>query len=194
MIKLNKLLTESYVNVFTREEKEPYAKEVWDILQRSYAKIGGFKGSPDVDDLIDDSWLWKMNRKNGKIISVRIYKDKLGRKSIAAGSDGSDAGKASLFKTLQDDIKLERFWGEASGKMLHILMNKLNAQPVPNEFAAKILGKKILKLHSDGYTYTRLIAGEPHDKIILVGKDVGTFLDKVNKKIQDGTLKESDIF
>lgn len=185
MIKLQHIISESFINAFTPEEKEKYGKEVWDILQKSYASIGGFHSANNIEELIRDSYLWKMNRKNGKIVAVRIYKDKHGRKSIAAGTDGSEEGKKALFMTMRDDVKLGRSWGEVSGKMEGILIKKFNAQPVPNKYAEKILGKKIMKLNPDGYHYTRLIGGHPHEKVILVGNDVGKFIDKVNDKLEE---------
>lgn len=194
MIRLENLLKESFINIWTREDKEPYADQVWKILQQSYEEIGGYKGSPDVDDLIDDSSLWKLNRKGGKIVAVRIYKDKHGRKSIAAGTDGSEAGKKAVYQTMKDDLRLNRAWAEVSGKVEHILVDKLKGQPVPNIHAEKILKKKILKLDKNGYHYWRLLDGEPHRKVIVVGNNVGDFVDRVNKKIEDGVIKESDIY
>lgn len=42
-MKLNEIiLLEHYVNLLTRAEKEKYADEVWDMLQKAYEPIGGF--------------------------------------------------------------------------------------------------------------------------------------------------------
>jgi len=41
MIKLRSLLTERYVNLF-KTDIVKYIDEIWEILQKSYAPIGGF--------------------------------------------------------------------------------------------------------------------------------------------------------
>jgi hypothetical protein len=41
-MKINDLLVERVLNAFDKESKEAYAKEVWDMLQKAYASIGGF--------------------------------------------------------------------------------------------------------------------------------------------------------
>jgi hypothetical protein len=45
-------------------------------------------------------------------------------------------------------------------------MKKMGAKPLSNKFAAALTGKEILELNPDGFHYTRLIQGEPHEKII----------------------------
>jgi hypothetical protein len=97
---------------------------------------------------------------------VRVYKDRFGRKGIAAGSDGSAVGKEELTKIIIDDIKLNRSWAEVSGAPERI-MTKFGANPIPNTLAAMLTGKEILDLNTDGYHYTRLIAGKPYEKIIF---------------------------
>ena len=37
---------------------------------------------------------------------------------------------------------------------------------MPNQYAGLLTGKQILELNDDGYHYTRLIHGEPHEKVI----------------------------
>ena len=64
-----------------------------------------------------------------------------------------------------EDTKQNRSWGEFSGPSEHIKL-KQGMKPIPNKYVADILGKNILSLNPDGYNYTRLIAGEPHEKIL----------------------------
>jgi hypothetical protein len=45
-------------------------------------------------------------------------------------------------------------------------MKRLGADPIPSEYAGMLTGKEILDINPDGYHYTRLIAGYPHEKII----------------------------
>lgn len=166
------MLTETYVNLFNSNEKSKYAPIVWDILQRTYEPFGGFKSAGSIEELIEDSWLWKLVKKNDKIIAVAIYKDKLGRKAIAKGSDGTEEGKNAIKKIYLEDIKIEdrRSWGEFSGAA-EKLMLKYGGIKIPNTLVSSIINKELLELNPDEYHYTRLIAGEPHEKILIGNVD-----------------------
>jgi len=165
---ITNILNETYINVFDKQDKQKYIDEVWDILQLTYKPIGGFKSAGSKEELIDDSWLWKLVRKNNKIIAVAVYKDKLGRKAIAKGSNGTEEGKIAIKKIYLDDVNLKDrdSWVEFSGAA-EKLMLRYGATPIPNTLAKTILNKDIINLNSDGFHYTRLIAGEPHEKILL---------------------------
>lgn len=168
-IKLSNLLVEHYINIFDDKEKEKYIDVVWDILERTYAPIGWFQSAATKQELINKSWLWKLVRKNDKIVAVAIYKDKQGRKAIAKGSDGSDIGKKAVKKIYLDDASLKdrNSWGEFSGAA-EKLMLKYGGIPVPNYMVKNILNdKKILSYNSDGFHYTRIIGDTPREKIII---------------------------
>lgn len=161
-------LKEAYVNLWTSEKKKEYSKLIWTMIQKAYEYCGGFKGAKDEQDLIDDSSLWKLVRKGGKVVAFAIYKDKNGRKCLGVGTDGSKEGKEALFKILQEDIKMNRAWSEVSGAAEHLII-KFGSIPIPNKYAEQILKKPILNLNQDGFHYTREIGGEPVEKMI-VGK------------------------
>jgi hypothetical protein len=75
-------------------------------------------------------------------------------------------GKKDLMMIKSEDIRLNRSWVEVSGPA-EKLMLKMGAKPVPNKFAEFLTSKKLLELNSDGFHYTRLIQGEPHEKLIV---------------------------
>lgn len=158
-------LFERVLNLQTSEEKRHYANQVWDILQKSYAGIGGFKSAANVEELIADSGIWKVVKRGDSLSSVFVYKDHLGRKSIASGTDGTDQGKKDFGMVKNADIKMNRAWAEVSGAPEAIL-KRMKARPVSNTLAGALTGKNILSLDDDGIHYTRLIAGEPHKKVI----------------------------
>lgn len=160
------LLVERYLTLITPDQRKQYLDIVWDMLQKSYSKIGGFKSSATPEDLIKETSLWKLVRKNGKIVAVSLYSDKYGRKCIASGTDGSPEGKAALMQTWLDDTKQNRAWGEVSGAAEHIKV-KQGMKPIPNKYVAAILRKDIINYNPDGYHYTRLIGGEPHEKLMI---------------------------
>jgi hypothetical protein len=160
------VLVERFLNLHTAHAMQPWKNQVWDALQRSYAAAGGFKSAANIDELINDSSLWKIVTRNGKLSAIVIYKDKYGRKSMAVGTDGTDQGKRDLFKIKQEDTQHRRAWAEVSGAPER-LMARLGSQPVPNRYAQVLTGKEIMSYNDDGYHYTRLIAGVPYEKIIF---------------------------
>jgi hypothetical protein len=150
-------INERYLNLFTRSEKELYANQTWNILQSSYEKIGGIKGSGfnNIDDMIDNIPMWKLDVKNGVVKAVKLYKDKEGRKSVAAGSDGTDLGKEKLIKIMIEDIKTLRTYVEISGAPISILKkylpNYINYAVPFNDAKNKLktLGDEIEKIDDD---------------------------------------------
>ena len=168
------LINEHFVNIFTKEidsTVNQYKEVVYDLLQKSYAPIGGLLGVNDPDQLVLDSDMWKLVTRGSKVVAVAIYSMKRGgRKMIACGSDGTPEGKKDLYKILQEDIKMvdRKMWAEVSGAMEHIYINKQGARPVPAEVAQILMkDKNFIKIHDDGFHYDRLIAGEVHTKILI---------------------------
>jgi len=120
---VEQIITERYVNLLPDDvdKKRKYMQQVWDVLQKSYAPIGGIKGGvfESPEDMLKIP-MWKLGVRDGRVRAVVMYKDKGGRKSVAVGTDGSDEGKWFI-----DDIyknELERSYGEKSkaalGKMM----------------------------------------------------------------------------
>lgn len=176
---LANILFERYINLHTSQQIAAYIDEIWDMLIKSYEPIGGFKSAKSKEDLIQKAGLVKLVRRNGKIVAVGIYKDELGKKSIAGGTDGSLEGKQGLFKMSEEDVKMNRAWGEFSGAMEHIMLKK-GGVPIPNEMASTILGKPIASLDDDGYHYSREIQGELHRKVMI--GDVNTLIKQLQSR------------
>ena len=178
-ITITNLLLERFVNLHNPEQMSKYIDVVWQILQDSYAEIGGFKSATDKEDLMRKAGLIKLVTKDGRVVAVKVYKDELGRKSIAGGTDGSNEGKKWFMKICEEDIKLNRSWGEVSGKMEHIML-KRGSVPIPSSMVAYILGKPIHSYDPDGYHYTREIQGELHTKLMI--GDLDKLLSAVQAK------------
>lgn len=168
-------ITEHYVNAIKKNPDgikimQKYAKEVWDILEKSYAYCGGMAGMRDVQQLIDDSDMWKMTRRGGKINSVICYSGKRGgRKMCYLGSDRTEQGGKDLKKMWEEDGKMKdrQSCGEFSGKAVSTGL-KQGMFPIPANFAKQIMhDKRFLDYKEDGYFYTRLIGGNPHTKIMM---------------------------
>jgi len=117
------IITESYVNLFVddAEKRRKYVDQVWNILQKSYAAIGGIKGAGfESPEAMLQLPMWKLGIRDGRVRAVVIYKDRGGRKSVAVGTDGSDEGKWFVTDIYKNE--LERSYGEKSkaalGKMM----------------------------------------------------------------------------
>ena len=164
-----KLLNERFLTLFKNEEKEKYIDVVWDILESSYASIGGTHSSKE--ELMMDGVFWKLVRKGGKIVAVVAYKQKFGRKAFLAGTDGTKEGKEALYSIIREDAKLKDrgAWIEVSGKPEY-LYKKYGHVPIPNDVAEKVLnslGKSVLSKNPDGYHYTRKIGNDQYEKIMM---------------------------
>ncbi len=171
------LLIERYVNVFSDSQKKPFVSDVWDILNSSYSKIGGIKrsGFESEDSMIKKIPMWKLVRKDNKILACMLYKDKNGRKMVAVGSDGSLEGKEALKKMFMEELKLQRSYGEISGPALKFVMkffeNELKNVLVPAEKVKEILGKEIQI--TGPFTYIRKIGKSDEEKIMYGKPDIG---------------------
>ena len=122
-------LYERFLNAIKGQEKsdqirQKYKTEVWEILQRSYADIGGIKGNgfESVEDMVTNIPFWKVGTRDGNAKAVAMYKDKGGRKLVAIGSDGTPEGKALALNIMKNDLKRARAYGEKSQAALSVIM------------------------------------------------------------------------
>lgn len=121
-------LKEAFTNAVgerDRAVKEKYKQQVWDLLQKSYAAIGGIKGSgfSSADEMVDKIPMWKMIARNGVVHAVVLYKDKGGRKSVAMGSDGSDFARKHIASLAP--AELTRSYAEKSKAALGLQMKSM---------------------------------------------------------------------
>lgn len=174
------LLSERFINVFTPEQKKPYVDEVWDLIQDSYAYAGGIKGSGfnSKEDMMNNIPMWKMVKKDGKIVAVRLYKDTQGRKAVASATDTSREGVKAYREVTKEDLK--RSWAEVSDKALHSLKKSLGndfekyiipisviKKKFPNE-EIRPVGDNFYKREIGGEWITKLAVGNPDAKQIKI--------------------------
>jgi hypothetical protein len=118
-------LNERYVNAIGDRDidlKNQYKKQVWELLQSSYAKNGGLIGNgfQSMETMVQKIPMWKMVINNGTVEAVVLYKDKGGRKSVALGSTGSPYAKKAISNLFP--AELQRSYGEKSKSALGALM------------------------------------------------------------------------
>lgn len=172
-MKSHEFLIERILNLHTPEQKREYVDQVWDILQQSYIKIGGFKSASSPEELIEIPGYWKIVKRDDKVTAVNLYREVPHTSTLKTYASGAvtdnyratDQGKKDYMMMKRDDVKQQRSWAEVSGSAERVV-KRLNSVPIPNKFAEYLTGKEILHLNDDGYHYTRLIMGEPHEKII----------------------------
>jgi hypothetical protein len=178
-MRASEFLTERVLNLHTPDQKAQYADEVWDMLQKSYAKMGGFKSASSKEELIDIPGYWKVVKRGPELTAVNLYRQTPKTKNFKVYASAAQTTKdlaTDKYKAtpqgLQDylmvkkaDEKMKRSWAEVSGPA-EKLAQSINTKPIPNKFAEYLTGKEILSLNPDGYHYTRLIQGELHEKII----------------------------
>lgn len=177
MKKFNEFLCERVLNIGFNPKhehhREKHRQEMHDLVRNSYAKIGGYNGvgsgtdaeSNEIHYMLSTHHI-KATKRNGRITALSGYRPQFGRKSVVAATDGTDQGKADLYKTWNDDHRLKRSWGEVSGASEKI-KTRLGFPGVPNTKAAHLTKRPILSLDPDGVHYTRNIGGHPHVKAIL---------------------------
>jgi len=184
-MRARELLTERYFNAFKPEDKKKYAQEIWDMLQRSYAPIGGIHGSGfnSIDDMVNANHMIKVGIRNGKPVMAAIYKNKDGaRKKVAMGTDGSDEGIALARDSLKAEFTTGRAYGEISGPVMGAVKKMiapeiLSTFLVPASEVSAMINKEITPGagpdmrtmgENDPYNqfyYQRNIGGEMHTKV-----------------------------
>ena len=189
------LINESFVNCKDKAQMYRYADVVWNLLQRSYAYCGGIKNVDSVNELIRDTSLWKLYRKDGEIKAVICYTDrKGGRKMCLMGQDGSDIGRQMAKKMLEDDFRLEdrQSWTGFSGKAA-VTALRHGGVPIPSKIALQYVGSKCRAY--DDYWYIRPLKNangeiENHLKL-LIGNPPGYKKQEVPQELIDRLIKQA---
>lgn len=187
-------LMERFVNAMGADDKHKneHKEEVFNMLQKSYATIGGIHGSgfKDPDDMVANIHHWKLAKHDGKIVAAAMYKNHpvTGRKRVAVATDGSEHGKAKLAEIMRDDLKQHRSHGETSGSSLKFLRRtypdfKQHAHTFEHVKEKVFPGEEIrkppdddpeLKTHPDlkDHLYQRKIGDTWHTKVMVgtIGK------------------------
>jgi hypothetical protein len=206
------LILEKFVTLFDDhiDDRMKYSKEIWDMVERAYAYMGGLSGCTTYEEFVKKyvedekgkDLMWKCVKRGNKITAVKIYSlTKHGRKSILMASDGTKAGDKDLCMILGEDIKLKdrNAWSEVSGAALGKSL-KLGAIPLPAYMLYELLPKKINSgeikfIDNDMYFYKRLLDGEWHTKMLIgnpiendgrfeADQELATKLKELGKKYQ----------
>lgn len=195
MLSFAEFLPENYKNFIgpsSEDKRREWADEVWSILQKSYAPIGGIKGNGfnSKEDMIKNIPFWKIYTKNGKVVAAAFYKDKNGRKAVAIGTDGSDLGSKIISEIYKASLGVA--YGEKSGPALGKMMKTIEWDQLKNfvlkpSDVAKLTGDEIIPIDKFGvdnlnekdrftyekfpklkpYFYVRELGGHMHLKVSI---------------------------
>ena len=154
-MRVKEIINERFMNLIgavNQPTRDKYRDQVWDILQKSYAGIGGIKGSgfKDPQDM-DNIPMWKLIMLNGEVQGVIMYKDKQGRKAVAIGSNGSQYAKDKIEDIYRND--LTRSYSEKSKSALGFMMKKtpwdrLKQYMIRPDMVRHIMGEDIIPISS----------------------------------------------
>lgn len=206
MLSFSQFMNENYKNFIgpnSREKREKWVDQAWDIVQKSYAPIGGIKGSGfgSKQDMIDNLPFWKIYTKGDKLVAAAFYKDTGGRKSVAIATDGSDLGKKIVGDIFKASLGVS--YGEKSGPALGTMMKIVPWEELqkflftPKQLE-KISGKKVTPVsrydindldEKDQMTYKRFpelkpyfyireLDGELHLKVAMGTPNLPILVDK----------------
>ena len=175
-MRANEFIKESYVNVWTPEDKMSLIDEIIPLLRKSYEAVKGGLGKIDIDNLVNTPGLWKLVRRNGKIIAGKLYKDFKGRKVRLTLHDGSREAKDEIHNIMQTDMDRGRSWTEASGAVEHLLLKK-GGKPRPNVEAPMILKRPGSEFRyedpetgeNDGVHYWRDVGDGNVKRLVIIG-------------------------
>ena len=192
-MKLNEILVERFVNLLGNDpQKAGYVDVVWDMITKSYARIGGIqgKGFSTKEELMSNIPFWKLVRKDNNIVAGAFYRDKLGRKRVAVATDGTDQGKQALGSIMAEDF--DRAYFEVSDPSLGFMikqvglefveqyarsleqaqsMNKDELQPAPDDDPHVVkypsLANNFYQRNIGGHMHTKIMLGTAGNKIVV---------------------------
>lgn len=163
---------------FDPKKHSELSVELFDLISTAYAEIGGHANIKSPDDVFADSELtyWEgidIQGTNDFDIIIFGKNTRYGVKYAGIGHDGTRTAKKAYLDLSGKSLKEPGNYMEVSGKLSDILIAKYGVPVVSDQDEVeKALGKKVdwigpkADAVGDGW-YTRLLAGEPHDKILI---------------------------
>ena len=162
------------------------ASELYDLIEKAYAEIGGHFDFTKPSDLPDDYTDWSAVELDGDAEpdALRVAKkgQGTGLKMAAAGHDGTRKAIDAYLARTADLLKSTGYYGEMSKGLAHVMIKYHNVPFVNNkEDVERVLGKTVewVGAHPEGkypnYTgwYVRMIGGKHRDMKILLGRPIG---------------------
>jgi hypothetical protein len=158
-------------------------QDIYDLITKTYASIGGYVDFSKPGDLPSDFTNWIINDidKDPEVDAVRFAKKGPGGMKFAgSATDGSSAAKKIMLNKTAKMLNQKGNYGEVSDAIAHILLTKYDVPVVTDEEQVKKLlpGKKVKWIgeHPNGKYpgvngwYERVLTGMGKHIKIMVGK------------------------
>jgi hypothetical protein len=163
------VLYETYLNFVgdrSKKDRLKWADQAYALLQKTYASIGGIKGSgfSSANEMVEKIPFWKLHIRGEHIVAAFFYKDTSGRKLVAGATDNTALGKKILAAVLKESLGLG--WGEYSKALLKFIVREVGLQT---------LGPYLI----DRTQVERLLGGE----VIIPTDELVTDLSVADQKI-----------
>ena len=155
----------------TDEEKDEFAKELFDLINNAYAPIGGHPNYTSPADVMgaegDADYMVIDLDDDPEFDAVKISKKKsAGNKSVGLGHDGSKPAKSAAVNITALLLKQPGYFVEVSGVLKDILKAKGAPIVTDEEIIRKVLKGKEIELNDDG-SYQREIGGKVFTKMLM---------------------------
>ena len=171
-------------------ENTDISDELFDMISKSYAGIGGHIDFQSADDLPSNHTDWKAVDVDydPEPDAVRIGKNSpAGLKMTGGASDGDKQGKKAYIDKTAEMLNTPGNWGEFSNAIAHVMITRYQSPYVDNEADVEKLlkGKDVewLGAHPQGKYpgydgwYRRQLGGKKHLKIMM-GRPNGASVSK----------------
>lgn len=154
-----------FTKSLTQPEKHDYAKQIWSLINNTYADLG--LPHTDIQQLLDSAGLWQVEIIQDKIIAGVLYRPLHGNKLRLIFHNGTSEGKSAVKTLVKNKIVANNgYWGEFSDPLESVII-KMGGKMIPNTDAENILNQKIDKLDNDGYHYYRFAGGQLRRKVLI---------------------------
>ena len=205
----NRINVGNIITIKNDIEFNKWADKVWDMLELSYADVGGLQSYRDFNDFVKKRHIIEIViSEDGNLLSCATYRRIEGSlKLTAIGCDQSQIGKLALEQIIQNNIINSdlHYWAEVSGAIEHYF-KKHNGFPMPNTLASKILqiNENDIKLSNKDKVhysrpiginreyYTKMIFGIKSEEIfqqaIQEVENYGNFMKEVNNLTENKNI------
>lgn len=151
-------------------DMQQLVNDVWSILCQGYSRVKGGLHFSSPDDLIQQSYCWKITTDGNIISSVTVFKKKRGLKlvAMAVNPNVKEIGKRNLISLIKK--VLSYCWMELSEAAEYFVMKYCGGDKFVHcaSQASFLLGKNELKYsNKDQFHYIRTIQNIEKEKIIV---------------------------
>jgi hypothetical protein len=157
-----------------RSDREKLKKELWVLVDNSYAPLGGHVRVSNPEGVLDpELTYWEaIDDDNDPDADAVLFgkKTRFGIKISGMGHDGSSQAKSDLMNKMVAQFKKPGYWIEVSDRPAEILIGKGAPYVSDKRIVEKIFNQEVEWLDDKGW-YVRVVNGAGlKSKEIIIGK------------------------